>query len=186
MHVVKAYGEAGGIVPPSLKYGIRSGEQQQNTSICLKGSKMTLIKPMQYTFSYFDIKCGTYSMFIWNYILHLKKSFSYSVVNVNLSMAIETYTFQYVLLMEVLTLSQLPSSSHCINTYSPCMCWAQNPLTMLFVEIPDFHSGSVDGYHITVCLHDNQRALHFHHHHHEPLILFFDKTKFKIFTVVNL
>jgi hypothetical protein len=57
------------------------------------------------------------------------------------------------------------------------MCWAQNPLTMLFVEIPDFHSGSMDGYHITVCLCDNQRALHFHHHHYEP---FFDKTKFKI------
>jgi len=108
------------------------------------------------------------------------------MVNVDLSMAIETYTCQYVFLMEVLTLFQLPSSSHCLNIYSPCMWWAQNPLTMLFVEITDFHSGSVDGYHITVCLCDNQRALRLHHHYHEPLILFFDKTKFTIFTVVNL
>lgn len=99
------------------------------------------------------------------------------MANVDLSMAIETYICQYVFLMEVVTLSQLPSSSHCINIISTCMCWAQNPLTMLFVEIPDFHSGSMDGYHITVCLCDNQRALHFHHHHYEP---FFDKTKFKI------
>jgi len=107
-------------------------------------------------------------------------------VNVDLSMAIEIYTCQYVFLIEVLTLSHLPSSSHCINIYSTCMCWVKNPLTTLFIEIPDFRSGSVDGYHITVCLHDNQRALHVHHHHHEPLILVFDKTKFKIFTVLNL
>jgi len=147
-------------------------------------SLMTLIKPMQYTFLYFDTKYGTYSMFIWNYIILHLKSFSYSVVNEDLSMAIETYTCQYVFLMEELTLSQLRSSSHCINNYSTCMCWAQNPLTMLFVEIPDFHSSSVDGYHITLCLCDNQRAFCFHQDHHETLILFFDKTKFKIFTVV--
>jgi len=36
VHIMKAYGEAGGIAPLSLKYGIRSGEQQQNTTICLK------------------------------------------------------------------------------------------------------------------------------------------------------
>lgn len=154
--------------------------------ICLNtlfwNSLMTLIKPMQCTFSYFVTKYGTYSMFKWNYVILHLKSFSYSVVNVDLSMAIETYTYQYVFLMEVLTLCQLPSSSHCINRYSTCMCWAQNPLTMLFVEIPDFQSGSVDGYHITVSLHDTQRALHFHQHHHETLILFFEKTKFKIFT----
>jgi hypothetical protein len=37
---MKAYGEARGIAPPRLKYGIRSGEQQQNTTICLRVSKM--------------------------------------------------------------------------------------------------------------------------------------------------
>jgi hypothetical protein len=36
VHFMKAYGEAGGISPPSLKYGIRLGEQQHNTTICLK------------------------------------------------------------------------------------------------------------------------------------------------------
>jgi len=32
---MKAYGEAGGIAPSSLKHGIRWSEQQQNTTICL-------------------------------------------------------------------------------------------------------------------------------------------------------
>ena len=45
-------------------------------------------------------------MFTLNYIILHLKSFSYSVVNVDLSMAIETYTCQYVFLMEVLTLFQ--------------------------------------------------------------------------------
>jgi hypothetical protein len=90
-------------------------------------SLMTLFKPMQYMFSHFDIKYGTYSMFTWHYaILHLI-SISYSVVNVNLSMAVETNNCQYVFLMKVLTLPQLLNSSQ-INIYRPCMCWGQKSI----------------------------------------------------------
>jgi hypothetical protein len=53
----------------------------------------------------------------------------------------------------------------------------KNPLTLLFVEFSDFHSGSVDGYHITVSLCANQGAPFFHHHHNEPLPLSFHLKK---------